>query len=208
MRKPVTTFLLMLYAAFAVSQHLISESRDLIEWNEYYDLSWEDFQGQPGTKAIGDAGTAIQIKAHPYYIKDVIQYDVEAFFDRGKSWARGHSDALLQHERLHFDIAELYARKIRKKISDMSKNGVHDVHTYNAAIQILLEESNDADQRYDLETLHGALTKKQAIWEQQVKEQLLGLRDYKKRKRIISANEALKNQPLIFDKARIISRQG
>jgi hypothetical protein len=101
--------------AFLVAQNLLNDSQDLIEWNEYYSLTWEDFQGTPDKQAIGDAGTAVQIKAKPFYVKDQVQYDVEALFNRKKSWSRGKSESLLQHEQLHFDIAELYARKIRKK---------------------------------------------------------------------------------------------
>jgi hypothetical protein len=80
----------------------------------------------------------------------------------------------------------------------LSARGEKDIKVYNAAIRLLLEESNEADQRYDLETLHGALTKKQALWEKSVKEQIMGLRDYKKRKRVITVGEGLKKDPLIF----------
>jgi hypothetical protein len=160
----------------------------LLEWNEFYSLSWEDFEGSPSTESIGDAGTAVRIKAKPFYIKKQVHYDVIAYFDRKKSWVRGKSEALLAHERLHFDIAELYARKIRKKIAELQANDVNDIQTFNAAIREILEESNEADQRYDLETLHGALQKKQSMWEKRVKEELQGLKDYKKNKRIVSTN--------------------
>ena len=189
MKKAVWIILCVVISPFVHAQHLINEPQNLIEWNEYYTISWEDFQGLPTHESIGDAGTAVKIKATPFFIKNRVYYDVEALFDRKRSWSRAKSDALLEHERLHFDIAELYARKIRKMLSDMNERGVHDIKSYNAAIHELLERSNEADQRYDLETLHGALSKKQMIWERKVKEQLMGLKDYKKRKRIIAAGE-------------------
>jgi len=126
-----------------------------------------------------------------------VRYDVEAYFNRKKSWSRAKSPALLQHEQLHFDIAELYARKIREKISHMRSQGIRDIKQYNSAIKGLLHESNLTDQRYDLETLHGALSKKQAAWERMIREQLIGLKDYKKPKRIITVREAL-SRDLIF----------
>ena len=181
-----------------MAQRLVNDSRDLLEWNEYYQLSWEDFQGSPTAESIGDAGTSVTIKARPYHVKHQIMYDVDVFFNRKKSWARAKSDALLKHEQLHFDIAELYARRIRKKITDLQENGVNDIKAFNTAIQQILEESNEADHRYDLETLHGALSKKQLHWESMVKEQLQGLRDYKKRKKVITVNEALKKRDFIF----------
>lgn len=175
-----------------------SETPDMVEWNEYYKLSWEDFHGKPDARSAGDAATAVHIKAKPYYVKNQVFYNVEAYFDRTKSWARDRSVQLLEHEQLHFDIAELYARKIRKKISDMRERGENDVQVYNAAIREILEESNEADVRYDMETLHGAMTKKQAAWEQRVKEELAGLKDYKKKKRVITVDKRLKKRPHIF----------
>src|SRR5687768_2492955 len=93
---------------------------DVISWNEFYKLQWHDFQGEPGEDARGDAGAAVQIKAKPFLVKKEIKYDVVALFNRNKSWARGQSTTLLAHEQLHFDIAELYARKIRKKIKELA----------------------------------------------------------------------------------------
>src|SRR5687768_6828529 len=90
------------------------DDRGTITWNEFYRLQWHDFQGEPQENSIGDAGTVVQIKAKPYLVKKQVRYDVYALFNRKKSWARDYSESLLAHEQLHFDIAELYARKIRK----------------------------------------------------------------------------------------------
>jgi hypothetical protein len=199
MKTSAVIFLMgLLLGPMGYGQHSRSESHEMLEWNEFYQISWEDFEGKPSKDSRGDAATAVKIKAVPHYFKDQLRYDVYAYFNRKASWARGHSDALLKHEQLHFDIAELYARKIRKKISDLSERGVKDVQVINKAINDLMEESNEIDQRYDLETLHGALSKKQQAWEKMVKEQLAGLKDYKKKKRVITIGKDLRKQPLIF----------
>lgn len=156
-----------------------------LSWNEFYKVQWDDFQGEPDKNSLGDAATAVSIKARPFLVKKQINYDVAAFFNREKSWVRGKSPSLLAHEQLHFDIAELYARKIRKKISDLKGQGVNDIKVFNAAIQELLQESNEVDLQYDIETLHGALTKKQALWTEKVKEELADLHRYRKVKRVI-----------------------
>lgn len=166
-----------------------STGHDLLLWNEFYKLQWDDFQGEPDNKSRGDAGTAVQIKAKPYLIKRKIGYDVEALFNRNKSWARDTSPSLLAHEQLHFDIAELYARKIRKKVRELQKRGITDIKVFNEAIQRLLQESNDADERYDLETLHGALSRKQAAWSVRVKQELADLNAFKKPKRVIGGRK-------------------
>jgi hypothetical protein len=162
------------------------ESRDVIVWNEYRPLTWDDFQGKRTEDAAGDAGTVVQIKAKPYMVKDQVKYDVFAVFVKNKSWADAQSQELLAHEQLHFDIAELYARKIRKEIAALADASENEVKVYNRAIQHLLNESNEMDIQYDLETLHGAMQKKQAEWVKNVKAELTELARYKKHKQVIS----------------------
>jgi predicted secreted Zn-dependent protease len=187
MHKISLTVIAILFSVLLKAQSVQGNDEDYIEWNPYYQLQWNDFQGKPGDDAIGDAGTAVQIKASPYLVKNKVNYDVRALFNKRKSWKRETSDGLLTHERIHFDIAELYARLIRKKISELKAKNVQDIKVYNAAIHMLLQESNDADTRYDLETLHGAIQKKQLLWEQKIKTELLSLDNFKRHKHVITA---------------------
>lgn len=167
------------------SQSDADAATNQLSWNEFYKLQWDDFEAEPDKTSLGDAATSVSIRAKPFLVKKQVKYDVVAIFNRNKSWARDRSAELLAHEQLHFDIAELYARKIRKRIRELDHQGVNNIKTYNAAIQELLEESNAVDQQYDIETLHGALTKKQAAWVTRVKEELASLHRYKKAKRVI-----------------------
>jgi hypothetical protein len=164
-----------------------------LEWNEYYKLSWDDFQGIPSTESHGDAATSVQIKAKPFYIKDEIHYDVYAYFNRQKSWKREQTPDLLQHEQLHFDIAELYARKIRQEIMRLKSLNVNDVDRMNSAVRLLLEESNRVDIQYDAETLHGSFPKKQKYWSDKVKSDLEALDAFKKPRRVIGARKSRKS---------------
>ena len=182
--KKFIVIILMFSSLKTLSQDALTESTS-IEWNEFYKLRWADFNGSPAETAAGDAGTVVQIKAKPFLVKGKVAYDIRAFFDRQKSWKRDESRELLAHEQLHFDLAELYARKIRQKISELHRAGVDDAKTYNLEIGKILTESNEVDMQYDLETLHGALDKKQAEWATSIKADLASLRAFKKTKRII-----------------------
>ena len=165
-----------------------TDGQQILEWNEFYHLQWEDFQGRPTAESIGDAGTVVQTKANPYLVKKRVHYNVYAYFDRSRSWVRDKSKELLAHEQLHFDIAELYARKIRKLIAQMQRDQVTDVSEYNAAIHRLLEESNEYDRLYDIQTLHGAMSKKQQEWVLKVETELESLKEFRKQRKIISPN--------------------
>ncbi|ELR70574.1 hypothetical protein C900_03555 [Fulvivirga imtechensis AK7] len=155
-----------------------TDSQKYIEWTPSYQLNWNDFAGQPGAGAIGDAGTAVAIKAKPYIEKSKIHYIVHALFDKHKSWYRDKSPSLLAHEQLHFDLAELYARKARKKIIEIALTGETDLKVYNQAVQKILNESNMIDRQYDAETLHGSITKKQQEWKERVDKELIALQSY------------------------------
>lgn len=183
----VAFFLLLLTSPMAHvwPQESADAAIEQLSWNEFYKLQWDDFQGEPDKNSLGDAATSVAIKAKPFLVRKKINYDVVAVFNREKSWVRDKSLSLLAHEQLHFDIAELYARKIRKKVSELTADGVDDIKVFNAAIHELLQESNEVDLQYDLETLHGALSKKQEKWTKNVKEELASLHQYRKLKRVI-----------------------
>ena len=185
MNKNILSLSFLLCVVSVLAQPAGDEEPDVIPWNEFYKLQWHDFQGQPAEDARGDAGAVVQIKAKPFLVRKEVKYDVVALFNRNKSWARDRSPSLLAHEQLHFDIAELYARKIRRKIDELAGKGVNDTKTYNGAIKELLLESNEIDQQFDLETLHGALFRKQGEWSARVRQELAELKRYKKETRVI-----------------------
>ena len=132
------SFLLITICLFATSLSIAQPSdfdaKRFIEWNEHYKLSWDHFENTVDDGRFGDAGTAVKIIAKPYFVGKSIEYNVYALFDRQKSWAFEKDDALLAHEQLHFDIAELYARKIRKKVEELRKGKIKELSDYNKAI--------------------------------------------------------------------------
>lgn len=153
-------------------------NHSFIEWNDNDKLQWTDFRGVADPKSSADAGTAINISAKPYRDKGKVKYDVRATFLPDASWKRVESESLLAHEQLHFDIAELYARKIRMRVDELSRKGVKEVLVYHREIEKLLEESNQIDASYDRKTLHGSLTDKQQMWEKNITHQLHSLEKY------------------------------
>lgn len=185
-QRIIFIFAFTLFGILVYAQGDSFDDKKELEWNEFYKLTWHDFQGQPTPKAAGDAGASVKIIAKPYLVKNKARYDVYVVFNRDKSWKRDEAPQLLAHEQLHFDLAELYARMIRKRIQELNDQGVHEVKTLNKAIQQLLEESNNADRQYDIETLHGALDQKQEAWSKRIKQELEELKAYKKQKQFVA----------------------
>lgn len=91
---------------------------NLILWSASNKLTWNDFQGNPDTTSNYKAITTSQIGFTPEIHKDSIILSVPCNFLKSESWSvRKSNYALLAHEQLHFDIAELVARNIRKGCS-------------------------------------------------------------------------------------------
>jgi hypothetical protein len=158
----------------AATSHSVT---DAFLWSERK-LTWDDFRGIPDPESHADAATAIRIKAEPFYKKRKLHYRVSAWFVPSKSWCRFKTDELLAHEQLHFDIAELYARKARKKVIELEQAGETDIDAYNSALQTILNESNEVDSDYDRETMHGSLPRAQASWRFKVDVEMMLLRAY------------------------------
>lgn len=89
------------------------------------------------------------------------------------------TDSGLQHEQGHFDITEIYSRKLRKKLSDYTfkkkslKANFMKFYNGNAA---LLDAEHDL---YDKETDHHRIEEKQKEWDKKIAEQLKELEAYK-----------------------------
>jgi hypothetical protein len=153
-----------------------SES-DTIYWSQENRLSWEDFQGVPDTDSnefkYASAVTVARIIAKSYWEDDLPNFDVLAYFIKSRSWTYGGlSDSLLIHEQLHFDITELYARKIRKKVSELRENNIQDINIYSSEIKEYIENWRKEGRKYDNETKHGLDSDCQKKWENRINEQL------------------------------------
>lgn len=160
---------------------------ELLEWNPFYRLSWSDFAGVPNADSRADAASVVRIVAKPFRFGNSWRYDVRAYFNRTRSWRRDVSDNLLSHEQLHFDIAELYARKIRERINELMAQGFRDPERIQREVEKLLEESNGVDTRYDTETLHGAMHQRQQRWSETIERNLLETRRWSRKRMVIGS---------------------
>ncbi|MFN6946454.1 MAG: hypothetical protein ACK4ND_16015 [Cytophagaceae bacterium] len=149
-----------------------------IEWKENYKLRWEDFAGDCGGDGKHSAMTCSDINVKSYKKGDRIFYNVSSSFMKEVSWTKSKSEALLAHEQLHFDITELYGRKMRKALSEPQRNLTKQ--EFKAIIDPVFDEWGKMEKLYDKETRHGLNKVKQKEWEQMVERKLHELDAYKK----------------------------
>lgn len=104
---------------------------------------------------------------------------VSVYFLKNLSCTKDTSSiTLLSHEQLHFDMAELYGRKIRKKIKELRDESELNISIYTDCIENYISEKEKMSLRYDEETVHGQNLTKQKQWEQRIACELDMLLEY------------------------------
>lgn len=153
-------------------------------WKEGEKLTWSDFRGTPDHNhpyaAITYSGMSYGFSAEIVNGKVWVKYDVKSFFVANKSWVKrwySRDAGLLKHEQLHFDITELYARKFRKRLSEM--NFTENVKSeIKKVYQEITEEKIKLQKLYDVETDHSKKVLAQNKWYLRVETELQKLIDF------------------------------
>lgn len=151
---------------------------DLIHWKDRSQLTWDDYKGKPDPDAGAAASTATYL-AVEYSFKDgKLGYKITCSFSRSKSWGLHKNDHILAHEQGHFDIAEIFARRLYKKL----KAYEFDKKNYQSDLKGIYDDitkaKEDMQNRYDLETNHSINKEKQAEWLERINKELQDLKGF------------------------------
>jgi hypothetical protein len=151
---------------------------DSICWCRDYKLKWSDFNGVTPDGSEWKAMSAISIATDGYRKGGLPTYDVISFFVKEKSWVKDTSENLLEHEKLHFDIGEVYARKMRQAVESLRKKGEVNMRAYRSAIDSLYDRWEKWGDAYDQETDNGLRASKQSEWTKKIRNELNALERY------------------------------
>ncbi|MFY0592179.1 DUF922 domain-containing protein [Roseivirga sp.] len=158
------------------------DPKQYVVWDENRPLTWDDYL-LVKSDSIDLGVTALTAVTHSIrggITKGKPNFQVYVLFKRRKSWTTTtDDDQLFEHERLHFDLAELYGRKLRKQIEAMGNQGITKLSEYRKSIKFLLSEFKRKSALYDRETFHGALSEKQLEWRNFVSSEMQRLHKYK-----------------------------
>lgn len=165
-----------------VSADALSQNTDSLKfWCNKDKLRWDDFKGKipDNGNSYLSAGTGYGLIPVRTRKNDLLSYDIKLVFKKYESWKKDTAEYLLAHEQLHFDIAELYARKLRKAIQDVPKTNRNPTEeVFNTVIQKLYLENASMQRKYDEETIHGIIAESQIKWEKKISLKLKNLEKY------------------------------
>jgi len=150
-------------------------------WSPSRPLTWADFKSQPtpADKLAALTSATIDVQAACQDFK--FNSTVRAVFIPTESWVREATKAspnLLRHEQVHFDITELYARKLRQKISLSKFDCEHLQPRFKNLTNAVFAEWQKEEARYDQETNHGLAADRQKSWEINIQNQLSRLAQF------------------------------
>ncbi len=151
---------------------LLVQEEPTISWYDNVELEWSDFQAEPEVHADVIAVTASGLSfgySTKRYNDGGFDYDFNVtahFYPERSYYLKEHvTNVTLSHERLHFDITELYARKFRQRVEQTTFYS----HTIDDQMEVIYNEINtelrDLQRQYDEETSHSRIVDKQLVWQ-------------------------------------------
>jgi Bacterial protein of unknown function (DUF922) len=136
---------------------------EIIPWSERR-LTWEDFQCEPqkGTEAVASTSTSLGI-AYQMRGGD-LSYNITCHFSKTRSWGLMKTDYILAHEQGHFDITEIFARKLNEALQSYAFNKRTFKKDISEIYQSIVKQKEDFQKLYDGETDHSRRKKAQYDW--------------------------------------------
>jgi len=150
-----------------------------MSWSKERKLSWEDFRGPIPIDAdeqtaaatycgIGFETNTISTSNSNLHIR------VYNTFYLNHSWARPEemNDDVLAHEQGHFDLCELYTRKLRERMSGVKVSVYTMKPTLRKIYEEVQKEYRARQETYEQETAHGVNLQQQRKWERILQDEL------------------------------------
>jgi len=141
-----------------------------IKWCKGHQLNWKDFKGRVPVSSYNAAQTAYEVGFDVNMVGNEFKFIVTCNFLPHRSWVRKKdaSDHILRHEQLHFDIAEIHARRMRKEL----KNANITPRNLQTKADKIYKKNWDAlvqmQKDYDRESNHSINRKEQAQWDKKI----------------------------------------
>ena len=144
--------------------HSIEETSEYIPWQEERLLTWEDFQGTPKRHTDAVASTSTSLGIAYQIVNGELKYQITCNFSKIKSWGSMKTDYILAHEQAHFDITEIYARRLHQALSTYSLNRRNYQEDINKIYNDIVSGKEALQHAYDGGSDHSRKKKEQFEW--------------------------------------------
>ncbi|MDO8999956.1 MAG: DUF922 domain-containing protein [Bacteroidota bacterium] len=173
---------LFIFLLIVLSSFNPSVNEKIITWNENRPLSWDDFKGKPERRFAAASTSYDIVKEVKKINSETASVKIEAVFFCESSWKKKQwvNNSVLKHEQKHFDIVELFSRKLRKLILDNSYSSITNLESETDSLYKIIDIKMDVYQDlYDDETDGSMNGEKQREWETKITKEIKALDSYK-----------------------------
>ncbi len=181
MRKLLLSIVFISISLFGISQE--NETNKII-WSDWYRLEWSDFSLITESETESKIAALSSIGLIHEFVSDgeaSMTITINVCFIKDESWSKEElqNKVLLQHEQLHFDIAELHRRMIVKQLmkAEFTKSN-YEQKLKDIINNIWKNSYRKMQDKYDKETNYSRVFKAQINWNKFVSQQLRNLEDY------------------------------
>ena len=169
--------MLFVSIVFHLATHpTLAQGDSSVEWGN--PITYGDFQSTPARTDTAAANISVTILLGYAAAKDgTLKFKVGAVMDKDESWIKKEfrRDHILKHEQGHFDIAQIFARKLEAALKTRTFTS-RDVQMLHDLYDKYLNEMNDVQVRYDEETRGGWDLLAQSKWRRYIERELQGVR--------------------------------
>ncbi|MDF9795711.1 hypothetical protein OKW21_000974 [Catalinimonas alkaloidigena] len=174
----LTIFFIIVLPYFSHGQHIDIDTLKYKLWSAHDSLQWSDFQKSPVEKELKYGFRAKTLTSLVYFYTPALWHidscmNVYVAVSRQNSFTKDTTDKiLLGHERIHFDIAELFARYLRKEFIMLSQSDENTLEQYLSLRDSLFQSANVFQDIYDEETMYGLNAREQKKWTEYIDKEL------------------------------------
>ncbi len=149
-----------------------------LNWSPKRPLTWEDFKAVPDAKNPHHALTAANLAVNTKWTEDNLRFQVYCVFLPTESWSKNKVSAkLLHHEQLHFDLTEVFARRLRKELAQL--HGSSQKEKARIAVSSVFDDWKAAQHAFDNACEHGLNAAQEHLWALYISQRLQALEAYK-----------------------------
>jgi hypothetical protein len=154
------------------------EDEELMAWSAAGKPGWADYKGTPDAGSGAAASTATYLGFEYSISNNGFSYKITSYFSKTKSWGIVKTDYILSHEHGHFDIAEIFARKLHQKMKAYRFNKNTFREDLDKIYNGILDEKEKMQNQYDNETDYSRHKTKQAEWLKKIDKMLAELKEF------------------------------
>jgi len=158
----------------------VEVSSEQLAWSPERRLSWEDFKATPDTANVHHAMTAANLAVDAKCNGSAFNYKVRCVFLPTESWTKNkRSHKLLQHEQMHFDLTEVHARMLRKKLELLGSSCSVAQGKLNETVSAAFTAWKKDQKQFDEASHHGLDAEVSEAWAMAIDKKLQQLEQYK-----------------------------